>query len=173
MSGILHLVIAADLTKSAAEHRNWILEASRSLVESCRATLNSLVGYGSTAVPLLEEDATPSLVADVLGFVPFIPGVPEPARAVAEAAGIIHSSSPGPRPPSLIVVFWSMPRRPRIPAALAPLIAESAGAKLVVVGLQYGLPRWARNYDLGRAEVVYRRRMRPGDLARKIGCPPR
>ena len=172
-SGLFHLVIAVDLSRSAREYRGWQAEAAVVLAEACGARLVSLIAYASRALPLVIEDASPGMVRDVLGSVGEIAGIPEPVAAAVESSRVLYLSHRGSPRPSLVVIFWSMPRKPRRPARLALPPVESIGAELAVIGLPYTRPRWLRDVDLGDVKVVYRRRMKPRDLPRRLGCQKR
>ena len=172
-SGIFHLVLAGDLSRSAREYRGWQADAAAALAEACGARLVSLVAYASRALPLIIEEARPGTIRDALGSLGEISGIPEPVAAAVEASRILYLSHRGAPRPSLVVVFWSMPRKPRRPALLALPPVESVGAELVIVGLPYTRPRWLRDVDLGEVRILYRRRTKPRDLPRKLGCQRR
>ncbi len=164
-------VFTVDISKSASEHRGWIVESIKSVSSRCEGTLYSLVVYSGRALPLIEVSPSPMKVIHYLESVESLPGVPEPVRGVVEAAEIVNHYTSGRSAESRIVLYWSMPKKPRLPVKLAPTIASSVGSDLSIVALQYTTPKWARKHDLGPQEIyIYKRRMRPSDLPRRLGC---
>jgi len=166
------LVIAIDATKSAQKHLYYQGQVAGHLGERCldRGVPVSLVAYASRAVPLAENITSISKIYNIIEFISASKGVPEPVIAVRESVLLLLSRSPGGRAENTIVVFWSMPKKPRIPLEFMVPLAESVGASLKVVGLQYTTPRWMRGRTDVSIDIIYKRNLKPRDLAEKIGC---
>jgi len=170
------IIYAADISKSAKPHLEFQRVLVRVSAERCASEHEGfgLVIYSSRAAPVVEFTRDPRMLEETLRMAPTMRGIPEPVRAVKEALETIFYMRSGmPAVGDMIVLLWSMPKKPKIPVSYARAMANSVGASLKIVGLQYGPPKWFRSYryDPG-VEIIYRRRLREAELARKLGCGP-
>ncbi|MCE4627645.1 MAG: hypothetical protein F7C34_00645 [Desulfurococcales archaeon] len=170
------IIYAVDISRSARQY----IEFQRSFVtqnaERCASDHEGfgLVVYASRAAPVIERTRDPRQLEEALAGAATMRGIPEPVKAVKEALEIIFYQRAGmPAVGDMLVLLWSMPKKPKIPVSYARAMANSVGVSLRVVGLQYGPPKWFRSYryDPG-VEIIYKRRLGESELARKIGCGP-
>ena len=167
------LVIAADATKSAQKHIYYQGETAAEIARQCleKHGIAGIIAYTVRAVPVADRLTEPTALSNIIERLEASRGLPEPARAVREAVLLIQEIIGPVRAESLIVLFWSMPKRPRIPLNIVVPLAKSANARLVIVGLQFSQPRWMRRYEVENLpSIVYKRNLKPRDLARKIEC---
>ncbi|MCE4625554.1 MAG: hypothetical protein F7C35_06800 [Desulfurococcales archaeon] len=174
------LVIGLDVSKSASPYLSWQVESTRFLVEKCLTNSEdreySILLYSEVASPLIEPTTDKSKAEEALSQIELIKGVPEPIWAVKEAVETIYSYGMGLPGRSKIILFWSMAKKPRYPVSLIPAMVEAVGAELVIVSLQYAPPRWSKTHPLPqeiRQSIVYRRRLKPADIPKRVGCTSR
>ena len=128
-----------DYTKSMEEtHKHSFIDLLNNNLIIQNVTL--IILYGIRPYPLCENNCKlPKKIINILSFIPYLDGPPEPYRAVKEAVEYMLQYR---MILDDIILVWSAPRKPLVDLRIAFNLVEAVGSHLTLILTRMHSSRW-------------------------------
>ena len=166
------IVLLVDSTKTL--ERAWTINTVKTILGKCNDFYN-LVLFGRHALPIVEQSKNLDIVIRVLEEAPFLPGIPEPLRALKQAIDIDTDLNTFPGEDYNIIMFWSMSKRPRMDPWPALYYLISRNYNINIISYRATPPKWitqfTQTYFSDKVKIYYKRpKQKYKDLIRSLEC---
>ncbi len=166
------ITLLVDSTKSL--ERAWAINTIKTILDKCKDTYN-LVIFGKQALPIIEQSNNLDRVIQALEEAPFMPGIPEPLRALKQAIEIDTDLNHLPGEAYSIVMLWSMSKKPRLDPWPALYYLVSRNYNINIISYRTTPPKWITQfthaYLLDKVKIYYKRpKQKYKELIKSLEC---